>query len=538
MYRLLFFLLFFSSLSALSVNLPPDISLRVPPESAVEGQEITMYITIVHEPGKHIEVESFMLDEEELHVEAVQKESVAPEKLFKGEEGLVVDRFRATLSARSAGIYSIGPVSVRIDDVRYRSGAISIHVQEAVSAEDFRLEASFKAPSKIFPGQEVLFEYRIFFSEPMQIFKESLPLLSVNGFSPIGSVEVREERVEGMPVQVISQRAHAKTPMKITTEGSLIEGMRVRGEKKRTIPPLMRAKASPMEIEVLAFPDKGRPDQFTGALGSFTWRVSSLDGLNVSVGQKVRIEYRISGRGMLHTVLFPSLDQLSGLKEFFSTEGLSPVGEIENGTKRFVLEVRPKIAGEKVRVPGFLFASFDPVSERYLQATIPPVLFNVSTAEFVEEEESAPSEVLAPIFDLDMMVDHSFSYVWIGFSLIVALAIGFVEWLYHEKIQKEGEKPVTSRELFYKAMMRRSKREESLQLLKNALYLRLFELRFTPTVLETPETIRDEGILSDVKSLLQSIDRNLYHQERGKLQEILDEASIVYHKLQQLERAR
>jgi len=535
---LICFSLFFSSLSALSVNLPPDISLRVPVESAVEGQEITLYITVVHDPAKQIEKDSFMLEEEPLQVEAIRKERVAPEKLFKGEEGLIVDRFRATLAPLSAGIHSIGPVSVRVGDVRYRSGAISVHVQKAVSTEDLRLEAVVKGPKKIFPGQEVLFEYRIFFSEPMQIFKEELPLLTAKGFFPVGSVEVLEELSGGVNVQVIRQRARAEAPVRMTIERSLIEGMRVRGEKKRTIPPLMRAEAPPITVEVLPFPDEGRPPHFTGALGSFTWRVSSLDGSEVAVGQKVRIEYRVSGRGSLSTVQFPALDTLSGLQASFSTEGLAPTGEIDDGTKRFVLEVRPRKEGETVRVPGFLFASFDPVSERYLKATIPPVVLSVSHAEVTEQEEASSSDLLAPAFDLDTVQDQRFSSVWILVALIVSIIIAAVEYVYHRKRQERVERPATSRELFYQAMMRRSKKKESLHLLKKALYLRLFELKCTTTLVETPESIKEEGILADVKGLLQHIDRELYQQERGNLQEILDEASVLYHRLQQLEEIR
>jgi len=533
-------LLVSSVLSALSVNLPPKISLRIPPESAVEGQKITLLITIVHNPSDVIEGDSFMMDEEKLQTQAIQEEKVAPEGLFeRGEDGLAVHRFRAILSPRSAGIYSVGPVSVRIAGIRYKSGAVSLHVQEALSTDDFQLEVSLKGPSKIYPGQEILFEYRISFSEPMKVFKEDLPLLNVKGFLSVGSVRVSEERAGGKNIQVISQLSRAQGPMNTTVGRSLIEGMRVRGEGKSTIPPLMRAEAPPVQLEVLPFPEKGRPPHFTGALGSFTWRVSPLDETEVAIGQKVSIEYRVSGRGVLSSVQFPSLDKLSGLKEAFSTDGLPPVGQTDNGTKRFVLEVRPRRAGEKVHVPGFVFASFDPVSERYLSTTIPPVVLHVSGVKAADGEKTdvlAPG-VLAPPFDLETSRDYRFSLFWVFFALVVAVAVCVAQWLLHKwYIVNRKEKPETSRDLFYRAMMRRSKRIESLQLLKKALYLRLFELRLTPTLLEMPEGIRDEGVLSDVRGLLQRVDKELYQQERGNLSEILDEASILYHKLQQLRR--
>jgi len=514
-----------------SLNLPPKITLRVPPEGSVEGREITLYITIVRDPKQKIHLETFRLDDKSLKLKPVQEQIVAPKQLFQNEidAGLVVERFQVTLPPRAAGVYSIGPVFVRVGDAVYHSGSITVYVQGAVSSEQFRLECKVNAPPKIFPGQTVSFEYRIYYTLPLQIIREDLPLLHVSGFQNLGSPEVEDQTSGEENVQIIRQRAKAVTPGTVSIGESLMEAMQLQNET--LIPPLMRAITAPVDLQILSFPEKGRPVFFDGALGSFVWRISRLERADVKIGEKVRVEYRVSGRGVLDTVSFPPIERLKGLQNsFWAAE---PVDKVEEGTKTFILEVRPRHAGENLEIPGFFFASFDPVSEKYLTRTIPPVVFNVEGGEAVEAEPAPFEGELAAPFELEKAKAKGFSLSVLFVVLVVLALLGVGQWLFF-KLRKKPTGPTTSKDLFYQAVKNRSKRMEGLQFLKKALYLRLYELGLTSTIQESPEGIREEGILIDVKNLLRLIDRELYHEERVNLQEVYDEASLLYYKLKQL----
>ena len=85
--------------------------------------------------------------------------------------------------------------------------------------------------------------------------------------------------------------------------------------------------------------------------------------------------------------------------------------------------------------------------------------------------------------------------------------------------------------------MNRSSREKGLGLLRQALYVRLFELGLTPTTLDTPEAIVGEGVAAEVKTLIQQIDRQLYRKDEAtsSIQEIYDEASALQYRMKQME---
>ena len=312
------------------------------------------------------------------------------------------------------------------------------------------------------------------------------------------------------------------------------------GEEKMLIPPLYRAAVKEMDLKVLPFPEKGRSAEFDGTLGSFVWRTASLDGTDVKVGQTIRIEYRVSGRGDLSTVKFPPFNQIVGLQDTFWTESLPPTGEEEDGVKRFILTLRPKRAG-MVEVPGFFAYSFDTVSQKYLTASVPAVALKVEgTKEAVRQapqKEGEGNESFAPPYEVMRGVEKSSE---MSFPIIIGvifsfILVGIVEVLLHKKLQKKA--PVTSQKLFYEAIARRAKGYEGLRLLKDAFYRRLCEVGMTSKIEETPLELPDEGLAGEVKGYLKSIDEVLYRRDAAaeSLGLFFEEAIGLYQKLKQLQ---
>jgi hypothetical protein len=531
-------LLFFASFLG-GVTTPPRITLSVPPATAVEGQAIPLYISIVHDQSQQIDAKQFTLDSVPLTLEAVQQERVAPEELFEKDDksALVVSRFRALLPPRKAGVYMVGPVSGVINGVTFISGTITVNVQGAVTTKDFRLEMKVEGPTNIYPGRQVVFEYRIIFTKPMRLTREDLPLLQCQGFFNIGPPEVTGEEQGNENVQVIRQKAKAVATGKIEVPVSIIEGMVVESDGS-LVPPLLRAQTPGITLNINSFPDKGRPSTFDGALGSFVWRVSVADRENVSVGKPVKVEYRVSGRGDLSTVRFPSFDLLPGINDSFVTEPTPPVGEESEGTKTFILVLKPKVSGN-VNVPGFFFTSFDSVSAKYLTTAVPPVSLSIAGGkeeDGLEEKEQTFGSQLAPAFDLNESNIHekSISVWWVFLAFLVAVATAITEVMVVKKLQSK-EKILSSQELFYRALMNRSNKEEGLLLLKQAFYLKLYELKLTKVLEESPSNLQGEGVVKETKNLLQAIDERLYRPAvANNIQELYDEAVIVYHQLKQV----
>lgn len=535
------------SLHAYSVKLPPRISISVPDEVAVEGREIPLSITVDCMAQDRVNTASFQIDGRGLEVEVVQETTVAPEELYRegDAEALTVNRYRAILPKKPAGVYSVGPVTAEVGSGRYSSNIITVHVQPAVTSDAFRLEAAILSPPKIFPGQEVTFEYRIFFQGSMQLLREELPMLRVSGFLTASSPEITTEPSGGGYVQVIRQRARAVTPGTYESGVSIVEGMGmvVSGGIARPAPPLYRAIAPSVPVTILPFPEANKPPFFDGALGCFVWRVMVPGGVKVPRGQGVEVEYRVSGRGELATVSFPPLESLSGLSDVFWTEGSSPVGKEKEGTKTFSLVVRPKRGGA-IEIPGFFVASFDPYSEQYLTVAVPPVKLTVEGEKEMDVElakaSSETGSVLSPPFEIDAATATArhLSPLWIPVAAAAAVLIGVLQFIVKRQMGQQKEKKITSRDLFYKAVMNRSKREKGLQLLRQAFYMQLFEKGLTMTLVDAPEAIAGEGLVAEVRALLELIDRQLYNgkdHQSMPLQDIYDEASALYYRVKHLQ---
>ena len=529
-----------------TVNIPPKISLQISDGEAVEGRQIHLTIIIDHAADEKPDPSSFRIDKKPLSVELTQQETVSPEGLppSPSDNNLVVDRYQACLPPKPAGICTIGPITVTIGKFPYTSNAITVHVRAAVVSDDFRLTAKVDAPPNIFPGQVVTFQYQIFFVGSMQLLREDLPLLTVPGFVTVGSPKIVTEGSGKGNVQTISQEARATTPGSTELDPSVIEGMAVDASSgtPRLVAPLYRAQTPSLTVVIKPFPENEKPPTFDGALGSFVWRVETPNETKVNIGETVNIVYRVSGRGDLSTIRFPSLVQIPGLLDNFWTEANPPVGDEAGGTKRFVLSVRPKKTGPS-EVPGFFFSSFDPYSQRYIIVTVPPVSLNVtgSAAKEPAAEQKAlpPSEGMSPPFELTSISVHArrFPILFVLIACGGAIALGIAQWLLVRALRKrKSNQRITSRDLFYKAVMNRSKKEKGLQFLKEALYMRLFELGLTPTLVDTPDAIGGEGLVSEVKSLLQAIDQQLYRggEAAASLEEIYSEASTLYYRLKNL----
>jgi hypothetical protein len=530
-----------------TVNIPPKISLQISEGEAVEGRTIPLTIIVDHSADEKVDPSTFRLDKKPLSVELIQQETVSPEGLPTGPEGeeLVVDRYRTVLPAKPAGIYSIGPVTVTVGTFPYSSNTITLNVRAAITSEKFRLTAKIDSPPNIFPGQLVNFQYQIFFVGSMQLLREELPLLNVPGFVTVGSPKITTESSGQGSVQTITQEARATNPGTTETGPSIIEGMLIDNSTgtPRLVPPLYRAQAPSLPIVIKPFPAEGRPPTFDGALGSYVWRIETANGTKVNVGEGADIIYRISGRGDLSTVRFPSFDRIPGLMEGFWTDANPPVGEETEGTKRFVLTVRPKKIGP-AEIPGFFFSSFDPYSQQYLTTTVPPVSLNVVGSATQEaaaaEKRPSPSGGVSAPFELSSTSAHArtIPVLFIAIACVGAIALGIGQWLLARLLRKrKGEQPATSRDLFYKAVMNRSNKDRGLQFLKRALYTRLFELKLIPALVDTPEALKGDGLVAEVKTLLQTIDQRLYREGGGgaSLEEIYSEASALYYRLKHME---
>lgn len=155
---------------------------------------------------------------------------------------------------------------------------------------------------------------------------------------------------------------------------------------------ILRFDARP--ITILPLPERGRPENFQGDIGSFTIR-ADITGDEVKVYDEKKISVTVEGSGNLVTMTKPSLErEVPGLK-VIAEEGESAVtidGGKLRGSRTYVFTLVPEKAG--AMNPGrFRLSFFNPESGRYETATTGEVSFTArgdgshQDARFDEEKE-------------------------------------------------------------------------------------------------------------------------------------------------------
>ncbi len=121
-------------------------------------------------------------------------------------------------------------------------------------------------------------------------------------------------------------------------------------------------------INVKELPENGKPESFTGAVGTYNFRVF-VDKDTVEIDQPIALKAVISGNGnikKLPAIEIPELDNFR-LYDSGANESISKQGFKVSGSKSYEWVLIPTTAGEYM-LPELKFSYFDPWSKRYKSA--------------------------------------------------------------------------------------------------------------------------------------------------------------------------
>ena len=140
-------------------------------------------------------------------------------------------------------------------------------------------------------------------------------------------------------------------------------------------PRILRSK--PIEIEVLPLPEIGKPENFTGTVGSYRLKVS-VDKIEVEVGQPTTLKTKISGVGNIKSVGKPAIPDLPDFRTYRSgsSENVSKKNYKVQGVKTYEEVLIPRKAG-KYTIPPIEFSFFDPKAKSYKTLKTKPILLTV-----------------------------------------------------------------------------------------------------------------------------------------------------------------
>jgi len=336
-----------------------------------------------------------------------------------------------------------------------------------------------------------------------------------------------------------------------------------RAERRR-----VKLNSAAETIVVNPLPTAGRPSDFSGAVGRFTFATTATP-TSLSAGDPITITARIAGRGNLDGIQFTVPSSWNNFRSYPGTSKTEadPLGV--EGTKTFELIVAPEIAEIK-ELPSLAFSFFDPDDKVYRTLTQPAVPIHVkpSTATQAQptivagnQREATPpakKDIVHIKTHLGTLTTAALplsrqSWFWWCQSLPVGLFLAVLLW--QRRNEYLSRNPTEQRRRTVSKAVQRGLNELStaasqgdsakfFSTLFRILQERLGERLNMPASAITESVIddelrpmgADESLLADLHSLFQSCNQALYapHQSASELSTLLDKARTVLARLETL----
>lgn len=489
-----------------------DIDVFIEPQNEGIDPPLSGTITITHSAQTQIDPYSFTYKDRPLSANLIDRTTIGDKST-----GTIISNYHFELPPQDPGIYTLTPISFRINHESYSSPSIKYEVKSLnilpsehlnrVSQNIFTLETKIDGPSPLYPGQRARLVYYITYNQNIDLTTSDLPLLYPADFYKIGDTQIKEVQDSGITIQEISQEIEAVKPGTTHFKRSMIEGYAFEEStsgKKHYQSHKLYAEAPPIDVVVAHFPKENQPLSFNGMIGPSEIETAMLSGNEFMIGGKIELQISIKGAHNPEEIAVPNISCQPGFSGFFIFDDLLPAGIIKDSFKIFTMELRPTSTLIK-EIPAIEISSFNPDTEDYLIYHSKPITIDVKqsleTFEMAPPSEreysiadqfssfsninSAPAPELEikisfqPILNnvlLHWMQTSSVLYILPVAALLLYLQIELKrKWMIW---QEKNRKPLSNR-LLKKALNNKDP-NQSINLLKEALLYLLKERRISP----------------------------------------------------------
>lgn len=322
----------------------------------------------------------------------------------------------------------------------------------------FQIDSSIQGRPILYPGERATLIYKISFNRNIDLIFSALPFGNPKYIKKIGDVHIQEEQVGEVSVQRLIQNIEAIHPGHFLFGPASLTGysytMDLFGHKQYQKTPL-QTQTSALEMQVLPFPQEGKPPSFHGTLGKIQVQIlSPPPPATIRLGEEIKLHLRFEGITNASSLKFDFLDCQVGLVGFFkaNTRWISSPSEETREMELFLEPLSPSIE----EIPALVFSSFDPVQATYHSTETPSFPLKVAPLMEPNPVSSSPSlhadvlleqlkrlpppPILPPLFPSLEAVDFSFLktpfVLWI---VPVWLLSHFWNWL--KRFRKEPPPP-------------------------------------------------------------------------------------------------
>jgi len=308
-----------------------------------------------------------------------------------------------TLAPRSQGRFTIKQATIVIDGQTYKSTPKEVEVTPAVDKPSDEMTADDVADESLhlvaevsktdpYLNEALSVVYKMYISPAISISNyQPLDNPKYNNFwsqdIPVSRPDVKNGTYNGKPYRYVILKRVVLYPQKsgkleieplslevsvdVPTNQRDFFGGRIYSQTTKTV------SAGNRTIDVKPLPEKGKPVNFSGAVGKFDFSVTtSKTHLNASESLQAKVQ--VSGKGNLKLFQLPK-PILPGSLEVYEPEFEESVRTTLSGTQGTVSNnytIVPSFRG-KYPMPSISFTYFDPNIESYKTLTSKEILINV-----------------------------------------------------------------------------------------------------------------------------------------------------------------
>lgn len=369
------------------------------------------------------------------------------------------------LKPKKQGTLSIKPAYITIGGERYATEEKRVEVTAAVANpnapktaqdvanESLYLVASISKPSP-YENEAVLVTYTLYFS-PQVYINNFVPVdnPSYNNFwsqdIPINEYETRKTTYKNELFNAVDLKQVVLYPQK---SGELpIEPFSLElyvqiptGRRDFFGDPIMRSatkvvSAGSSVLNVKALPSADRPQNFSGAVGSFNFETTA-NKTTLDANESLQIEVKVSGAGNLKLLKLPELNLPSSLEQYepeFNDEVTVSAAGMKGAVSQTYTVVPRYVGNYPVNTLNFTY--FDPEKERYVSLSSAPLSISVENGPVRSTSStSTPSETVtntpSTLSVQNAFVSNAFtstfepidSQAWAGNLVHLALVLSFI----------------------------------------------------------------------------------------------------------------
>ncbi|MCH1429947.1 MAG: BatD family protein [Chlamydiales bacterium] len=517
---------------------PPEVRVSLGEEGATEGRPITVHIIISCDRGVEVDSDSFEISGNKLDVSLSHTRSQSSITIINGvkeSKDEVITYFTSRIPAKKEGNYVLDPISVKVGDKRISSPSLTYQVYKVTRNTNLLLSSFMDFSGPVFPGQTVTVGYKISINRslgPIEWTDQDFPLLNLEAFKPKGEVSVSESLNGRYAVKTISQKVQAIKPGSYTLEPGFISGREFRQDffGQRSYGDILAAKSENLTIELLPFPDEGKPASFNGIIGNFSVKEELVGKSELLLGDKLVLKLEIYGDEHFEDVELPAFHLLPEFKMNFRFNNFLADSQVRDDRKVFIIEMRP-INQEVKEIPPISFAFFDPEKQQYIETSTKAIPIKVLASQGGRVEEENVINLEKPVasqavpkekskgFDIfknlplsNKTFYDSWSYEFCLKLLILVVALFFTEKFLLNMWNKGSFLPkrYQSEKMLKEAFSYTEDFTVFFALLEKALILRLFEMGHINSNDVSIMDLDDQGTEGKIKEFFKEIDALRY----------------------------